>query len=282
MKLNWINKATTILLSSVLVGGVVTTTVPMFATQADAYSAYNNEDEPISYRVFKDDENSVKQIVKKASPKVKQQLNAAFFKRMEKSPVNAYGYGADFSEVMHVLGTHAVSELGRKGQVTSVFKQDYRAMVAVYDHFKGRLDTEYQSVVNDDIDAADQQISKNNVDPDSISDIADYFIQYFETNIRPAKVTGIPKVKSKITKLTAKKTASKKYVKVAGTVKLGKKANYARIKTYKGTRYAKLKGSHRFNKKIYAPKAKRVTATVGYYTHGHFSKVTAAKTVHVK
>jgi len=281
MKFNWISKTTTILLSSILVGGVVTTTVPMFTPQAQAY---NNEDAPISYQVFKDDENSVKQIVKKASPKVKQQLNAAFFKRMAQNPVKAYGssISAYFSQVMHVLTTHAVSELGRKGQVTPAFKQDYRAMLAVYDQFKGRLDTDYQNSVNDEIDEADQQISKNKVDPDSISDVGEYFTQYFETNIRPTKITGIPSVKSKIAKLTAKKTSSKKYIKVTGAVKLGKKANYAQIKTYKGTRYAKLKGSYRFNKKIYAPKAKRVSATVGYYSHGHFSRVTPTKTVHVK
>ncbi|WP_407886645.1 hypothetical protein [Levilactobacillus sp. N40-8-2] len=195
---------------------------------------------------------------------------------MERKPVNAYGTYADFSEVMHVLATHAVSELGRKGQVTPAFKQDYRAMLAVYDQLKGRLDTDYQNVVNEDIDEADQEISENNVDPGSISDISDYFIQYFETNIRPDKVTGVPSVQSKITKLTARKTSSKKYVKVTGTVNIGKKANYARIKTYKGTSYVKLTGSHSFNKKIYAPKAKRVSATVGYYSQGHFSRVTPA------
>ncbi|WP_125684508.1 hypothetical protein [Levilactobacillus yonginensis] len=279
MKFNWINKATTILLSSILVGGVVITTVPTFMTQAQAY---NNEDAPISYQVFKDDENSVKQIVKKASPKVQQQLNAAFFKRMEQKPVNAYGTYAHFSDVMHVLATHAVSELGRNGQVTPAFKQDYQAMLAVYDQFKGRLDTDYQNAVNNDIDEADQQIAENNVDADSIGYLGDDFIQYFETNIRPDKVTGVPSVQSKITKLTAKKTSSKKYVKVSGTVKLGKKANYAQIKTYKGTRYAKLNGAHRFSQKLYAPKAKKVSATIGNYSHGHFSRVTATKSVHVK
>jgi len=203
---------------------------------------------------------------------------------MAQNPVKAYGssISAYFSQVMHVLTTHAVSELGRKGQVTPAFKQDYRAMLAVYDQFKGRLDTDYQDAVNNDIDDADQQISENDVDPDSISYLGDDFIQYFETNIRPTKITGIPSVKSKIAKLTAKKTSSKKYIKVTGTVKLGKKANYAQIKTYKGTRYAKLKGSHRFNKKIYAPKAKRVSVTVGYYSRGHFSRVTPTKTVYVK
>jgi len=45
MKFNWINKATTILLSSVLLGGVVPTTVPMLTTQAQADS---NENAPIS------------------------------------------------------------------------------------------------------------------------------------------------------------------------------------------------------------------------------------------
>ena len=280
MKSNWINKATTILLSSVLVGGVVTTTIPVLTTQAQAESL---EDAPISYKVFKSDENAVKKAVKTSSSAVKQQLNAAFFKRMEKHPVNAYGYAISpyFSQAMAAMASHAVSELGRKGQVTPAFKRDYKAMIAVYDQFKGRLEPVYQGVIDDYIDDANQQISKNKVDSDNISDISEYFDQYFLQDIRPTKITGMPRVKSNITKLTAKK-ASKKYVKVTGTVKLGKKANYAQIKTYKGTRYAKLKGAHSFNKKIYAPKAKRVSATVGYYTHGHFSKVTAVKSVHVK
>jgi len=187
-----------------------------------------------------------------------------------------------YNHFMEILASHAVSELSRKGQVTPAFTQDYQAMLAVYDQFKGRLEPDYQGVVNDEIDSADQQISENNVDPDSISDISDYFIQYFEIDLRPTKITGMPKVKSTMTKLTAKRTSSKKVIKVSGTVKLGKKANYAQIKTYKGTRYAKLKGSHSFSQKIYAPKAKKVSASVGYYSHGHFSRVTAVKSVHVK
>ncbi|MFC6289553.1 hypothetical protein [Levilactobacillus angrenensis] len=280
MSFNWISKATTILLSSVLLGGVVTTTIPTLTITAQAE---NLEEAPISYQTFKADEKAAKKAVKQASPAVKRQINGAFFKRMEKKPVNAYGatMSAYFTQIMQSLASHAVSELGRKGQVTSAFKKDYRAMLVLYNQFRGRLEPMYQDVLSEYPDTADQQISKNKVDSEVISDFGDYFEQYFNADIRPHKVTGVPRVKSKITKLAAKKTASKKYVKVKGTVKLSKKANYAKIKTYKGTRYAKLK-AHKFSKKIYAPKAKRVSATVGHYVHGHFSRVTATKSVHVK
>lgn len=280
MSFNWISKATTVLLSSVLLGGVVTTTMPALTTTAQAeYLA----DAPISYQMFKADEKAAKQAVKQASPAVKLQINGAFFKRMAAKPVNAYGgtMSAYFTQIMQSLSSHAISELGRKGQATAAFKKDYHAMLVLYDQFKGRLEPIYQSEISDYLDDADQQISKNKVDSGVISNFGDYFEQYFRADIRPDKVTGVPRAKSKITKLTAKKTASKKYVKVKGTVKLSKKANYAKIKTYKGTRYVKLK-AHKFSKKIYAPKAKRVSATVGHYAHGHFSRVTATKSVHVK
>lgn len=280
MSFNWISKATTILLSSVLLGGVVTTTIPTLTITAQAESL---EEAPISYQTFKADEKVAKQAVKQASSGVKQQINGAFFKRMEKNPVNAYGrtMSAYFAQIMQAMAAHAVSELGRKGQVTPAFKKDYQGMLMIYNQFKGRFEPMYQDAISEYPDIADQQISKNKVDSGVISDFGDYFEQYFSIDIRPYKVTGVPRVKSKITKLTAKKTASKKYVKVKGTVDLGKKANYARIKTYKGNRYAKLK-SHKFSKKVYAPKAKKVSVAVGHYVHGHFSRVTPVKTVHVK
>lgn len=281
MTFNLTKKTATVLLSTSLLAGVVVPVLPTFDTPAQAE---NLESAPISYTTFKADETAVKAAVKKASPALRQQINAAFFKRVESKPVNAYGYAISpyFSQVMLAMGSHAVSEIGNNGQTTTAFKQDYQAMVAVYNQFKGRLDPQFQEVINEYIDNANTQIKNNHVKAETISDISSYFDQYFGINIRPTKVTGIPATKSSITKLTAKKTASKKYVKVTGTAKLGKKANYAQIKTYKGTRYAKLSSKHHFSKTIYAPKAKKVSVSVGAYAHGHFSRITATKSVHVK
>lgn len=275
------NKTTTLLLSSALLGGVIISSSPALTTEVQAY---NLEDAPISYQTFKTDENAVKKAVKNASPAVRQQINADFFKRMEQNPVNAYGYAISpyFSQIMQSMASHAISELGHNGQVTSAFKQDYNAMIAVYDQFKNRLDPLFQNVVNEYIDDANHQISSNKVKSETINDIYGYFDQYFGKNIRPTKITGVPKVKSSITKLAARKTASKKYVKVTGSAKLSKSANYAHIKTYKGYRYAKLSSKHNFNKTIYAPKAKTVKVTVGHYSNGHYTAVTATKTVHIK
>ncbi|WP_125583900.1 hypothetical protein [Levilactobacillus cerevisiae] len=281
MNLNWTKKTATILLSSTLLGGVLLPAIPTFTTQVQADSL---DEAPVSYQTFKNDEGVVKAAVKKANPAVQRQINAAFFKRMEADPVNAYGRAVTpyFSQVMQALESDAVSNIGSHGQVTSAFKQDYTAMIAVYNQFKSRLEPMYQDSLSDEVEEANQAVNANKVDSGTIEDVADYFIEYFQMDLRPDTVTGMPAVKSRLTKLTAKKTSSKKNVKVTGTAKLGKKANYAQIKTSKGTSYAKLSRTHHFSKKIYAPKVKKVTVAVGYYAHGQFSRVTNTKTVSVK
>lgn len=160
---------------------------------------------------------------------------------------------------------------------TSDYAKDWAGLTTLYNHFKTRFSKNEQRKL-----ATLYAVALNGHSQSRYTNAYNFGMQLSHAIASLDSNGRLPVSKSAITKLSAKKTASKKYVKVTGTVKLYKTANYAHIKTYKGYRYAKLTSKHTFSKTIYAPKAKSVKVTVGHYSNGHYAAVTSAKSVRVK
>lgn len=170
-------------------------------------------------------------------------------------------------------------------------RANYDCMVATYNIFKKRLSSGAQSQLEALANNLNQEINATNGSSDfyDIADQEEGYVHALEAAVLDygGNYDGVAGSKSSakhsyISKLSVKKTGSKKYVKVTGTAKLYKSANYAHIHTYKGYRYVKLSSKHTFSKTIYAPKAKTITVNAGYYSHGHYKAVTSTKTAHVK
>lgn len=289
-------KSVTVMLSAALLGGVFVT-VPNAINTTEVHA---DQKTSISYTQFLEDVAAMRAAVKQATPKVQNQLDSAYFNKLMNNPKKAYGTSSpSFMAAFQTIIDDAENTLDSEDEATSATNQDLNAITAVYDHFISRFTADDQ----DEITEGSWYIGYQDLMSDAHSgldlseDLDEFgtnFRNIFNSDISTNKITGIPASvaqvsskkststkKSTISKLSARKV-SKKYVKVTGHATLHKKANYAHIKTYKGYRYAKLSNKGNFSKKIYAPKAKTVKVNAGYYSHGHFSAVTAAKTVHVK
>lgn len=233
---------------------------------------------------FNSDFKAAQESVKLSSSIVQSSYSSWDFQSLKSQPKLAYdkvvlsfsGIAAEQAYCLLNLDYQNVNDDVTIKTDTSEFAQDWTGLTSYYNHFKPRfskteqskLATLYETVLNDQSDARYKNAYNFGMELSRA-------IASLDSNGR------LPGAKSSITKLTAKKTASKKNVKVTGTAKLYKSANYAHIKTYKGYHYAKLSSKHTFSKIIYAPKAKTVKATVGHYSNGRYTAVTSVKVVNV-
>lgn len=274
--------AAAVMLGTTLLGGVfVEVSSALTTTQAQAATK-------IPYSTYMSDLSGIKAALAKASSET--QADVADELPSAQDYQHAYETYGDFDDYLNYNGLNVAVQDNTYSKATAQANLD--CIVATYKVFKNRLSTGAQSQL-DSLGTKIQQEINASSGSDDFNDIADEEDGYVDSLDSALVdyggnydgVAAKPKAavkKSTITKLSAKKTASKKYVKVTGTAKLYKSANYAHIKTYKGYRYAKLSKKHTFSKTIYAPKAKTVRVSVGHYAGGHFKAVTASKTVHVK
>ena len=270
-------KAATVVLGAALLGGVFVTAPSSLTTTTAQASA------KISYAQYMSDINGIKGAMAKASTDVQSYVADDY---PNPTDTDAYGRSGSMDYYLGNLGSAVEWHSDTKERASD----NLSAVVATYNVFKNRLSTGAQSQLESMAGKISSEISTSNVDDgyDDIENNLEGYVSALQSAVLDYGnnydgVAAKPKApKSYISKLSAKKTASKKYVKVTGTAKLYKSANYAHIKTYKGYRYAKLSSKKTFSKTIYAPKAKSVRVTVGHYANGHFTAVTSAKTAHVK
>lgn len=286
LKKNIWQKTATAVLGATLIGGVFVE-IPNAVTTTQAQAASQ-----VPYSTYTSDLSGLKAALGKASPSI-QGTMASQLKIDPKMAYTNSGIGS-FGTYLDDLG-QAMHERGIGNDDKAGYQADLNALVASYNVFKSRLSSGSQSQFDSLKTSIQSQI--DSLDPnvwgavDDLSTslqgyafalanslVADYGQNYHGVAAKPSTATK----KSYISKLSVKKTSSKKYVKTTGSVKLYKSANYARIHTYKGNAYAKLSSKHNFSKTVYAPKAKTVKVTVGHYSHGHFTSVTSTKTVHIK
>lgn len=276
-------KAVTVMLGATLLGGVfVTVPSELTTTQAQAQAATR-----IPYSTYMKDINGIRAALGKAGSDAQSSVS-----NVMPDFANQYAYTENnWGSMLNYLG-YLSDAVRYHSDTKATASANYDCIVATYKVFKSRLTAGAQSQLESLASNIKQEIdaSDGSTDFDDIASHEDGYVDLLQSAVHEYggnydKIADKPKAtakKSTITKLAAKKTASKKYVKITGTAKLYKKANYAHIKTYKGYRYAKLSSKHTFSKTIYAPKAKTVKATVGYYANGHYTAVTAAKTARVK
>lgn len=271
-------RAVTVMLGATLLGGVFVT-VPSELTMTQAQAASK-----ISYAQYMSDINGIRAALGKASSDTQSDVADNL-----PTATSSHPYDAEYYGINAYLGGLA-SSVNDCSRTKATAQANYDCIVATYKVFKSRLSSGAQSQLESLASNMSQEIDASNSSTNfySIRQHEDGYVRALASAVLDYGgnydgVAAKPKAKKgTITKLAAKKTASKKYVKITGTAKLYKKANYAHIKTYKGYRYAKLSSKHTFSKTIYAPKAKTVKVTVGYYANGHYTAVTAAKTARVK
>ncbi|HBF74920.1 MAG TPA: hypothetical protein DDW71_06655 [Lactobacillus sp.] len=277
-------RVATVVLSASLVGGVFVE-VPNALTTTQAQASTTR-----SYSQFKTDLSALKKAVSLGNSGLKKSLNSTYFSNMEKNPLKSYDWNASpaFAAAVQTMMNQLQNDLDSNGRPTSAFKADFAAVTAFYNYLLPQLPREDQDSLSYDYRSIENAINTGKYYDHGIRDsIENNFGPAFYqgvTDITPSKITGMPAStkKSYISKLSVKKTSSKKYVKTTGSAKLYKSAKYVRVHTYKGNGYAKLSSKHNFSKTVYAPKAKTVKVTVGNYSHGHFTSVTSTKTVHIK
>ena len=223
---------------------------------------------------------------------VKYEIDAELISELKNDPVGAYrndddrGFGfVTESLAYELLSTYTTGQMDGVSAEIAQFNKNYTGAKTMYNGFKSRLSGSDRAILAQDLTDVNQYATNSDDIEDKASaaknfanDLTSAINSYGHTVTKVASATS----KSTITKLSAKKTATKKYVKITGKATLHQKANYARIKTYKGYRYAKLSQAGNFSKTIYAPKTKTVKVSAGYYANGHFSRVTANKTISVK
>lgn len=242
---------------------------------------------------YNSDMSAMKTAMKMASPSARASWGPDALAKIAADPKLGYAnVRYNFNELIQILSRDSESQSSYKGKLTKAYTQDSAAVRYLYHHFRSRL----RQPGLDFLDALYTSWGKAKTTNDKVSGVYNVAEElggqlgewnYYST-LNDTKVEGVTPVpykatpKSYISKLTVKKTASKKYVKVSGTAKLHVSANYAQIHTYKGYTYAKLSSKHNFSKTIHAPKAKTVKVNVGYYSYGNFVSITSTKTTHLK
>ncbi|WP_203649311.1 hypothetical protein [Secundilactobacillus yichangensis] len=280
--------AITAMLSASILGGVFVA-IPNPSTNTTAHAAAY-----IPYSQYASDVNGLKAALGKARPEIRSQVTSLLPSTHSYKYKNAYT--SEYYGIYYYLG-YLSADIGTDHAFTKAGVQDdYDCMVASYNVFRNRLPKSVQGKLESSAHQIQHEIDAHDgggldyVDYyDIFSHEADYLLtlrdavsDYGGNYDGVASKPKAPSYKSHISKLSATKTASKKYVKVTGIAKLYKSANYANIKTYKGYRYVKLSSKHTFSKTIYAPKAKSVKVSVGYYSHDQYKPVTSTKTVYFK
>lgn len=306
MKKTWINRAAMVMVGGTLFGAVAT--VLPSGTTGTSVTAHASV--TVSQDMFTGDMAALTSAVNMASHDVQAEMGASYFAELQNKPDYRFesltpSFGDAINNFRRGVEYAYAYDDNFDSYLESSFAPDWAGLTTLYNHFKGRLASSeqaqlasmYNAVVNtsDPVEKTDNAADFGNELRDAVevwgkdATVAKP-VYTSTTTTKPATTTQTTTKtttkkatkKSYINKLSAKKTHSKKYVKVTGSAKLYKSANYAHIKTYKGYRYAKLSKKHNFSKTIYAPKAKTVKVIVGHYAHGHFTAVTSAKSVHVK
>ncbi|WP_054701278.1 hypothetical protein [Secundilactobacillus odoratitofui] len=262
MKQRFVTRTALMMVSGALLSATMPILPSHFDTTMTAQAAT-----VIPYSTFTADFTALQTAVNMAGHKVQSEIGASFYADLKAEPEDAYSnYLGSFSDAIETFRNDVYDDYDYDEDgdmyLTTDFAPDWAALSSLYQQFKDRfskaeqtqLASMYAAVVNED-------------DPDTITDNAYDFAQELSdavvawgadvtlaqpqstdsqvtttktttktgsstTNTNTKTVTTTAK-KGTITQLKAHRTASKKSVKVTGTVKASKSANYARIKTYK-------------------------------------------------
>lgn len=219
--------------------------------------------------------------------------------KLRSNPSHAYYSpkdNRDFGSIVNGIGyelnsTYDLSYQESDAAAEAAYRADIKALKTTYGAFKNRFSAKDNNKLRrsladvNNTEMSDDLADRSEAGKSFATDLQNALDDYGKTVVKVGKYTSKKQSSAKhssIIKLAAKKSRNHKTVKVTGQAKVYKKANYAQIKLYKGTYYSKLSKKETFSKSVSAPKAKTVKVSAGYYSHGHFTRVTSSKTVHVK